>query len=163
MMIHITVSTPGIIKPTMSAKTMLNTPRPIVSRFSSPRCSPQQPPDGIIRPRSPLLGQRLEDHRWTCGGHTEGPALITVRAPRGSARPPGGFTTSAPSGGDAVAREPTCPGPSRSWELHLWAPITLRATQPCRGLTLQPPLTNPFGGDTRSCRSEVGRSLPMRR
>ena len=35
-------------------------------------------------------------------------------------------------------------GHPESWELHLRAPTTLRATRPCRGLTLQPPLTNSF-------------------
>src|SRR5450759_1531353 len=36
----------------------------------------------MIRRRSPLVGERLQDHRWTCGGHAEGPALITGRARR---------------------------------------------------------------------------------
>jgi len=64
----------------------------------------------MIRRRSPLVGEHLQDHRWTGGGHAEVSGFDHGPCSAGAHGLREGLPRQHRQGGDAVEREPTCPG-----------------------------------------------------
>src|SRR5450756_930560 len=102
----------------------------------------------MIRRRSPLVGEHLQDHRWTCGGHAEGPALITVRARRERTASGRAYHVSTVRAATPAHANPLVLGPSSV--MGTPSPSANHATRnpALPRLNCNRPSPTPFGGHT---------------
>lgn len=103
----------------------------------------------MIRGCSPLLGEHLQDHRGAGGGHAEESGVDHAPCSAAAHGVRVGLPRQHRQGGDAVEREPTCPGAIQRHGNSITGRQPRYAQPgPAAALALQTPSPTPFGEQT---------------